>query len=134
MMKYYAVSGGLSVAAQISSTDLPALLQAGFKSVICNRPDGESPVQPDFVEIAGLAGELGIQCRYMPVTPDSVCSAKGQEFAGALREMPGPTLAYCRSGKRALMLWALSKPEGVDEKEILKRGQDAGFDMSHLFY
>ena len=37
----------LSVAPQIAPDDLPAAAAAGFTTLICNRPDGEQPGQPD---------------------------------------------------------------------------------------
>ena len=41
----------LSVSPQILVSDMQALSEAGFKSIICNRPDGEGPDQPRFAEM-----------------------------------------------------------------------------------
>ena len=50
----------LSVAAQISAADVAGLAAQGFKSIICNRPDGEGPDQPLFAEIERAASSLGL--------------------------------------------------------------------------
>jgi sulfide:quinone oxidoreductase len=56
----------LSVAPQIFSADMPAVASAGFRSVVCNRPDGEGSDQPVFSEIERAATGLGLQIRYLP--------------------------------------------------------------------
>jgi len=56
----------ISVADQISEADLTEIAQAGFKSLICNRPDGEGSDQPGFKEIEIAAKALGLAIRYLP--------------------------------------------------------------------
>lgn len=46
-----AIDAGLSISDQITPRDVAAITGAGFKSVICNRPDGEGVDQPTFAEI-----------------------------------------------------------------------------------
>ena len=52
------LSAALSVAAQIVPADVPYVAAAGYKAIICNRPDGEGADQPGFreVEIAAQPG------------------------------------------------------------------------------
>ena len=38
------ISSEYSVSAQIYADDLPDIVAAGFKSIICNRPDTENPI------------------------------------------------------------------------------------------
>jgi sulfide:quinone oxidoreductase len=49
------ITAGLSVSEQITVADVAALAEAGFNSIICNRPDGEGADQPVFAEIATAA-------------------------------------------------------------------------------
>ena len=42
----------LSVSEQVQPQEMAALAAAGFRAVICNRPDGEGADQPTFAEIA----------------------------------------------------------------------------------
>lgn len=93
-----------SVTPQISVEDLDTIKEMGFKSVVCQRPDGEDPGQPDYSEIAARAKELGIETRHIPVsgppTPDAV-----HAMVDALDEMPKPMLGYCRSGNRSTIIY-----------------------------
>lgn len=100
------ISPGLSVCAQITAVDVPVLKQRGFRSVICNRPDGEEPGQPPYAEIAAAAENAGLRVRFLPVRSGGVEPRDAAEFGRALDELPGPVLAYCRSGARSAALWA----------------------------
>lgn len=98
-----------SVAGQITPADVAAIATAGFRSLICNRPDGESPGQPLFRDIESVAKDLGLQVHYLPVvsgrlTPDNV-----HDFDVLMADLPRPVLAYCRSGARCTQLWQVSK-------------------------
>jgi cysteine desulfurase len=99
-------SSGFSASRQIAPADLKAIRHAGFRSVICNRPDGESPDQPAFEEIAAAAREWGIEARYLPIEPGSIDDAQVDAFGALVDALPKPILAYCRSGSRAGMLWS----------------------------
>ena len=98
----------LSVSAQISVAELADLAQAGFKSIICNRPDGESAGQAGFDEIAKAAEALGLQARYLPTETGKVTDEQGAAFGKLMDELPKPVLAYCRSGMRSTTMWALA--------------------------
>ena len=93
------------VAGQIDPADLPALAERGFRGIIGNRPDGEEPGQPSWSVIAAAAQDAGIEARHIPIAgPDDIAARKG-DFAQALAEMPGPVLAFCRSGARSGRLY-----------------------------
>ncbi len=109
-MDYKQVDSAVSVAGQISASDIGKIAAAGFKSVICNRPDNEGWDQPPFAEIEAAANVAGIATRYIPVTPGKTDpAAAAAEFKSALAELPKPVLAYCRSGARSTMLWQMSQ-------------------------
>ena len=98
-------SSGLAASRQIVPADLKAIRDAGFRSVICNRPDGEGDDQPAFAEIAAAARELGLEARYLPVEPNRIGDAEVDAFGALVDALPKPILAYCRSGNRASLLW-----------------------------
>jgi sulfide:quinone oxidoreductase len=101
------INDALSVAAQITAADMAAITDAGFRSVICNRPDGESADQPTYAEIEAAAKAAGLDMRYIPVQSGFVRDKDALAFGAALRDLPKPVLAYCRSGARSSMLWSL---------------------------
>ncbi|MCP5266337.1 MAG: TIGR01244 family phosphatase [Burkholderiaceae bacterium] len=122
----------LSVAAQISPADVPALTTLGFRTLIGNRPDGEVAGQPPFAEIERAAVEAGMNVRFLPVVAGRFTVAQVRGFADMLREAPGPVLAYCRTGTRSTMLWALSQVGHLPASEILARAHAAGYDLSKM--
>ncbi|SEK76718.1 sulfide:quinone oxidoreductase [Roseivivax marinus] len=120
----------LSVSPQITADDVTALAAEGYRAIICNRPDGEGSDQPSFEEIERAAHENGMEARYIPVTSGMVEDGHARAFDAALRELPGPVLAYCRSGTRSATLWSLAEAEDRPLPEILAKTRAAGYDMS----
>ena len=93
-----------AVTAQISVDDVSAIAEAGYKTIICNRPDYETADQPVFADIKAAAEAAGLSVAYIPVvgmpTPNQVA-----EMADSLKSLPQPVLAYCRSGNRSSILF-----------------------------
>jgi len=124
------ISDTLSVAGQIRPDDIPEIAKAGYRAIICNRPDGEGPDQPAFEEIESAAKSQGLEARYMPVSTGRVQDEDAEAFGKALKELPGPVLAYCRSGTRSATLWSLAEAENRPVTDILASTKRAGYDMS----
>jgi len=109
-MQYKQLDPSLAISGQVNPSDLSQIAAAGFKSIICNRPDNEGWGQPNFAEIEAEAKKAGLSARYIPVTPGKTDPVKAaQEFGKAMAELPKPVLAYCRSGARSTMLWQTSR-------------------------
>lgn len=94
-----------SVSGQIAIEDLDAIKAAGFKSIVCHRPDHEAPDQPDFALIAARARELGMQITHIPVGPMGVTAEAVAAMVDALDEFERPMLGYCRSGARSTNIY-----------------------------
>lgn len=122
----------LSVSPQILPSDLPEIAAAGFRSLICNRPDGEGADQPGIEEITRAARAAGLEIDYQPVAPGLIEESAASAFGAALTRLPGPTLAYCRTGMRAATLWALSQAGKRPLTDILQRARLAQYDLSAL--
>ena len=122
----------LSVSAQISVAELADLAQAGFKSIICNRPDGEAADQPGYHEIAKAAEALGLQARYLPTETGKVTDEQGVAFGKLMEELPKPVLAYCRSGMRSTTMWALANAGNLPMPDIIEAADHAGYDLKGL--
>ncbi len=103
-MEIRSLNREVSVSAQIATSDILAIKQAGFRSIICNRPDGEGPDQPLFSEIQRVAAEFGLPAFYLPAESGKVSDAQGAAFGNLLEEVPRPVLAYCRTGMRSTTL------------------------------
>jgi len=99
------ISETFAVTGQITPEQIKAVSDAGYKSIVCARPDQEDPGQPDFVEVARAAEAAGLAIVHIPV---SGMLGEGQiiRFHEAWGTMPKPMLGYCRSGARAGSLYA----------------------------
>ncbi|MDO8299227.1 bifunctional protein tyrosine phosphatase family protein/NAD(P)/FAD-dependent oxidoreductase [Lacisediminimonas sp.] len=122
----------LSVAPQISAADLDGLKAAGFRAVICNRPDGEGADQPLYSEIERAAHAAGLEVHYMPAEPGKVSDEQGVQFGELMASMPKPVLAYCRTGMRSTTMWALSQSGKLNLPQILETANRAGYDLKAL--
>lgn len=122
----------ISVSPQILPQDVAQLAEQGFKSIVSNRPDGESADQPDYADIESEAKALGLEVRYLPIVSGRMTDEDVTAFRQALDELPGPVLAYCRSGTRCAAVWALAEAGERPVDEILAATRDAGYDMSAL--
>jgi len=98
------ISQDFSVSPQISTTDVEEIAKAGFKSIICNRPDFEEPAQPVFNDIANAAHAAGLKTAHVPIKTMPM-PAQIAEMAQAIAELPKPIFAYCRSGNRSSVLF-----------------------------
>jgi uncharacterized protein (TIGR01244 family) len=113
-MDFRQIAADVSVAGQIDVEDVAALRNAGFKSIICNRPDGEdaSQTQADVLRSAVLAA--GLEHRFIPVSGTLGASDENVEATIlALEELPRPILAYCRSGARSTNLYQMAVMRGA---------------------
>ena len=94
-----------SVSGQITVDELDQIKALGFKSIVCHRPDGESPDQTPFAVIEARAKEIGLQITHVPVGPMGVTEEAVQGMVDALDEFPRPMLGYCRSGARSTAIY-----------------------------
>ncbi|MDG4889164.1 MULTISPECIES: TIGR01244 family sulfur transferase [unclassified Mesorhizobium] len=106
-MEYRQISEDYSVSGQIQPEDIVAIKDAGFKSVICNRPDDEQPGQPSADSVKAAAEAAGLAFRYIPVISGQLTMDNVEDQAEALDELEGPVFAYCRSGARCTNLYGL---------------------------
>ncbi len=131
-MKINRIPTYLAIAPQIIKHDIDAIKTAGFKSIICNRPDGEDQDQPNHSELEVAAEHAGMQFRYQPVINTDVSSEDVAQFENYLKSLRGPILAYCRTGTRSTILWSLSQVNYRSISGILQLTQAAGYDISGL--
>jgi uncharacterized protein (TIGR01244 family) len=95
-------SSDLSTAPQLDPDAMAWAAQAGFKSVINNRPDFEGgPAQPTSAAIEAAARAAGLRYEYLPVAPAVQTPEEVARFKALLDELPKPILAFCRSGARS---------------------------------
>ncbi len=108
-MELKTLSDKLYVSPQIDPAAIPALKDAGFRAIICNRPDDEEAGQPSFSQIERAAEQHGISAVYQPIVPGQIGPEDVDNFARTLANLPGPVLAFCRTGTRSSTLFTLGQ-------------------------
>jgi uncharacterized protein (TIGR01244 family) len=100
------LSPDVCVAPQLGPEAMAPVAQAGFKSVINNRPDFEGgPDQPTHASIEAAAKAAGLVYEFMPVAPNYQSPEEIARFAELLATLPKPILAFCRTGTRSGKLY-----------------------------
>jgi len=126
------LSPDYSVAAQIVIEDVATIVNAGFKSVICNRPDQENPVPCQIEAIKAAVLAAGLEFAENVFDSDSFGSDKVERQTELLKQMPGPVLAYCASGNRCSVIWAFALAGTLEIDAILDATTHAGYQLSHI--
>ena len=118
------------VSNQIAPADVAALQSEGVTMIVNNRPDGEDVGQPTSAEIEAAARDAGIAYRHVPIArgmgPTDI-----EAMRDAMHSAGGGTLfAFCRSGNRSVLAWAVAKSEdGTSRAELEKCVGGAGFNL-----
>ena len=131
-MNIIKLTDNISVAPQIQPDDMPAIAKAGFKSLICNRPNDEALGQPPYDSIANMAMECGIKPIYQPVIASQITKQNIDDFFHNITNEHGPILAYCRTGTRCAILWALAEARHTPLPDLVAIAAQAGYDLTHL--
>jgi uncharacterized protein (TIGR01244 family) len=121
------------VAPQLFEEDVAAAAEAGFRSLVNNRPDGEEPGQPTGAQVQQWARANGLDYVALPVSGQitrELVEGMGDAVAAAKK----PCLAYCRSGMRSISLWAMAEALAGRRvrEDLLERGTAAGYDLSRI--
>ena len=131
MTEFRRVTDAFATSPQIELADVARAAQEGYRLLISNRPDGETPDQPSAAQGAEAAAAAGLAFRHIPVqggpTPGQVDAMRQ-----AVAEADGPVLAFCRSGTRSIVTWALGQAaSGAHPRdELVGLGRAAGYDLS----
>ncbi|WP_367379428.1 TIGR01244 family sulfur transferase [Loktanella sp. 3ANDIMAR09] len=129
-MQINQITPAYSAAPQIEPADAATLAQQGFTTVICNRPDAEvpPPLQAEAMRIAVEAA--GMTFVVNPVTHQglNMDMVHAQSDAAAT----GKTLAYCASGTRSTIVWALGQAGKMPVDDIIAAAAQAGYDLNGM--
>ena len=123
------------ISGQLAPDDLPALRQQGVAMVVNNRPDNEDAGQPLSAELEAAAKAAGIDYRHIPIR-----YGIGPSEVEAMREAlhavgDGKMLAFCRSGNRSALAWAVARADdGADPDELCRTAEAAGFNLGPVVH
>jgi uncharacterized protein (TIGR01244 family) len=117
-------------APQIDPADAGAIKAAGFVTVICNRPDAEVPPSHQADAVRAAIEAEGLTFVVNPVTHQGLNADMVALQAQAAAS--GKTLAYCASGTRSTIVWALGQTGKMDPDDIIAAAATGGYDISGL--
>ena len=121
-----------SVAPQLEPSDFEAVAAAGFAAVICNRPDSEVPPSHQADAMGAAARDAGLAFHVLPLTHQTFTPENIGRQADLIGGAGGPVLAYCASGTRSTIAWALGQAGRMEAGEILGAARAGGYELGHL--
>jgi len=133
MTDFRQLSDAIFASPQISLADIEAAKAAGISTIVNNRPDGEDPSAPQGEDIAAAAEAAGLDYVAIPIGHSGFSEPQIDQMIEAMEKADGSILAYCRSGTRSTLLWALAQAKAGEEPDIIaKAAMAAGYDVSPI--
>lgn len=131
MSDFRPLADGVFAAGQIAPEDVERAKHEGFTLIVNNRPEDEEQGQPSGAAIEAAAREAGLDYRAIPVGGAGFGMPQIEAMETALESADGNVLAFCRSGTRSTLLWALARAkQGGDPEEIAQAAAGAGYDVA----
>ncbi|MDB5665805.1 MAG: hypothetical protein JWS11_2348 [Cypionkella sp.] len=131
-MDIRALTPTYAVSPQIEPSDLAAIKAAGFTTVIDNRPDGEIPPHLHTDVMKAAAEAEGLTFVANPVIGGALTQENLRAQAAALAEATGPVFAYCASGNRCSVVWALMNAGQASTDDLINTPAKFGYNLEHL--
>jgi len=131
-MDIRAITPDYAVSPQIEPGDLPAIKAAGYVTVIDNRPDGEIPPHLHMSAMRAAAEALGLTFVANPVVGGALTMDNVTAQGAAIAASSGPVFAYCASGNRSSIVWALSQAGKRPADELIGLPARFGYQLEHL--
>lgn len=133
MSDFRKLTENILVSPQITLADVTAAAADGVALIVNNRPDGEDSSAPQGDAIAAAAAAAGINYVAIPIGHSGFSEPQVDAMIAAMEQAEGPILAYCRSGTRSTLLWALAAAkQGVEPDSIARTAAQAGYDVSPI--
>ena len=121
-----------AVSPQITPEDIAILKAEGFSTIICNRPDGEIPPHLHAGEMRKVDEAAGLAFVENPVIGGALTPANVAAQGAAIAASAGPVFAYCASGNRSSIVWALSQAGAQSADQLIGAGARFGYQLEGL--
>ncbi|MGP6089629.1 TIGR01244 family sulfur transferase [Antarctobacter jejuensis] len=131
-MTPHAITDRYHVSPQIEPGDAPAIKAAGYSLVICNRPDNEVPPMLQAAAMRAAVEAEGLRFEVLPLTHQTMTAENILKQSDLADSAEGPVLAYCASGTRCSVIWALGHAEEMGAEGVLEATAKAGYNLSGL--
>lgn len=133
-MQLKRITDAYAVDGQILPSDMKVIADEGFKSVINNRPDNEEPGQALESDLRAAAEAAGLSYHFIPMTMPTLSPELVAEHNAAIEAAEGAVVAFCRSGTRSTVLWALTQfcYRNKQLSELASAAGAQGYDLSGM--
>lgn len=121
-----------AVSPQITADDVPTIADAGYTTIICNRPDAEVPPDQQAAAIETAAKAAGLGFEVIPVTHQGLNAEMVAAQKAAIDAADGPVLAYCASGTRCSIVWSLGMAKEMSADAIIEATTAVGYALDGL--
>lgn len=128
-MKLAIITPNFTALAQPTINEIGKLADRGYRSIIGNRPEGEERDQPEWSQLKAAAAARNMHAVHIPVTASRITDVDIQAFRDALERLPKPIAAFCRTGTRSTLLWALANEANLTVDERLSIAAKEGYDL-----
>lgn len=126
------ITPAYSVSGQLLAEDMERLAEAGVTTVINNRPDHEVPPELSSAALRRAAEAAGLTFVDNPIVAQALGAEVGARQRKAIEGAQGAVHAYCASGMRSAVAWALGQAGQMETDEILDATERAGFSLGGL--
>ena len=121
-----------AVSPQIAPEDAAAIRAAGFVAVICNRPDPEIPPGLHASRVRAAVEAAGMAFIDNPIISGGMTAENVAAQARAMAAAGGPVFAYCASGNRSSVVWALAHAGKHPADDLIGIPARFGYNLEHL--
>jgi uncharacterized protein (TIGR01244 family) len=118
-----------AVSPQIVPEDVPAIRAAGFVAVIDNRPDAEIPAELNADRMRAAVEAAGMTFVVNPVIGGAITMEAVSGQRAAIDAEKGPVLAYCASGNRSSIVWALANAGRLPVDDLIATPSRWGYNL-----
>ena len=131
-MDIRALTPDYAVAPQLDPQDFAAIKAAGYTVIINNRPDGEIPPSHHTGQMRAAAEAAGLTFIDNPVIGGMMTMENVTAQAAAIAAAEGPVLAYCASGNRSSVVWALAHAGKMPVEDLIGIPARFGYQLEGL--
>lgn len=126
------ITDNYAVSPQIEASDVASLVDAGFTTVICNRPDAEVPPALQAEKIKASVEAAGLKFVLNPVVHGQLTQEILDIQAAEIEAASGKCFAYCASGNRSTVVWALGNAGKIPTGQIIAAGEAQGYQLEGM--
>ena len=126
------ITPNFSVSGELSETEQAQVASMNIDTLINVRPDNECEGQTSHEEWEKYAQQHKLQYGYIPVSPCQYGESDVLEFNALLAKSDKGVHAFCRTGTRAVHLWALANKQKYTFEQLQSIVKAHGYNLDMI--